>query len=248
MTARLPRGLLGRLADVVLCSAGDAAAGTCPAGSWIGSVVAGAGAGPLPFYLSGGRVYVTGPYGGAPFGLSVVVPAVAGPFDLGTVVVRAAVFVDRHTAALRAVTDPLPSVLQGIPLQIARRAGGGGSAGVHGESDWVRGEVGAWGGVVVERSGRGGVVALPGRRLRSFAVPPAVATVRRVAGPHARAGLDAADGGADAAARGSGDSAGARDVAGRGERAAAGGERRPARRRSSPVVGARPPESGPRWL
>jgi hypothetical protein len=118
VTVRLPRGLLGRLADVVLCSAADAAAGTCPEASLIGHVVAGAGAGPLPFYIGGGRVYVTGPYGGAPFGLSVVVPAVAGPFDLGIVVVRAAVFVDRRTAALRAVTDPLPRVLEGIPLQL----------------------------------------------------------------------------------------------------------------------------------
>jgi hypothetical protein len=118
VTVRLPRGLLGRLADVVLCGSGDASAGTCPAGSLIGSVVAGAGAGPLPFFIAGGRVYVTGPYGGAPFGLSVVVPAVAGPFDLGLVVVRAAVFVDRRTAALRVVTDPLPRVLEGIPLQL----------------------------------------------------------------------------------------------------------------------------------
>ncbi len=118
LTVRLPRGLLGRIADVALCSSADAAAGTCPSGSLIGRVVAGAGAGPLPFYLGGGRVYVTGPYAGAPFGLSVVVPAVAGPFDLGTVVVRAAVFVDRHTAALRVVTDPLPRVLQGIPVQL----------------------------------------------------------------------------------------------------------------------------------
>lgn len=118
VTVRLPQGLLGRLADVVLCGEGDAAAGTCGAGSRIGSVVAGAGAGPLPFFLSGGRVYVTGPYGGAPFGLSVVVPAVAGPFDLGTVVVRAAIFVDGRTAALTIVTDPLPRVLEGIPLQL----------------------------------------------------------------------------------------------------------------------------------
>jgi hypothetical protein len=118
VTVRLPRGLLGRLADVVLCSDGDASAGTCPEASLIGHVVAGAGAGPLPFYIGGGRVYLTGPYGGAPFGLSVAVPAVAGPFDLGLVVVRAAVFVDRRTAAVRAVTDPLPVILQGIPLQL----------------------------------------------------------------------------------------------------------------------------------
>ena len=63
-------------------------------------------------------MYLTGPYRGAPFGLSIVVPAVAGPFDLGTVVVRAAIFVDRRTAALRVVTDPLPRMLQGIPLQL----------------------------------------------------------------------------------------------------------------------------------
>jgi hypothetical protein len=119
LTVRLPRGLLGRLADVALCAEGDAAAGTCPPGALIGSVVAGGGAGPLPFYIGGGRVYVTGPYRGAPFGLSVVVvPAVAGPFDLGTVVVRATVFVGRRTAALRVVTDPLPRVLQEIPLQL----------------------------------------------------------------------------------------------------------------------------------
>ncbi|HEV7771757.1 MAG TPA: hypothetical protein VGO48_00560 [Conexibacter sp.] len=118
VTVRLPRGLLGRLADVVLCADADASAGTCGDGSLIGHVVAGAGAGPLPFYIGGGRVYITGPYRGAPFGLSVVVPAIAGPFDLGTVVVRAAVFVDRRTTALRAVTDPLPVLLQGIPLQL----------------------------------------------------------------------------------------------------------------------------------
>lgn len=118
MTVRLPRGLLGRIADVELCGAADAAAGTCSETSRVGRVVAGAGAGPLPFYLSGGRVYVTGPYRGAPFGLSVVVPAVAGPFDLGVVVVRAAIHVDRRTAALRVDTDPLPTLLEGIPLQL----------------------------------------------------------------------------------------------------------------------------------
>lgn len=118
LTVRLPRGLLGRLADVVLCPDRDAAAGTCPLGSSIGRAAASAGAGPLPFWIDGGRVYLTGPYRGAPFGLSVVVPAVAGPFDLGVVVVRAAVFVDRRTTAVRVVTDPLPRVLEGIPLQL----------------------------------------------------------------------------------------------------------------------------------
>lgn len=114
----LPGGLLGRVADVVLCAEGDARAGSCPDGSRVGRVTVGAGAGPLPFFIESGRVYMTGPYGGAPFGLSVVVPAVAGPFDLGDVVVRAAIFVDRRTAELRVVSDPLPTILQGISLQL----------------------------------------------------------------------------------------------------------------------------------
>ncbi len=118
LSMRLPRGLLGRLADVVLCGEGDAAAGTCPDGSRVGSVAAGAGAGPLPFWIRDGRVFITGPYRGAPFGLSIAVPAVAGPFDLGVVVVRAALFVGRRTAAVRVDADPLPTILEGIPLQL----------------------------------------------------------------------------------------------------------------------------------
>jgi hypothetical protein len=118
VTVRLPRGLLGRIADVELCSEADAAAGTCAERARVGRVAVGAGAGPLPFYIEGGRAYVTGPYRGAPFGLSIVVPAVAGPFDLGVVVVRAAIHVHRRTAALRVETDPLPTILQGIPLQV----------------------------------------------------------------------------------------------------------------------------------
>jgi hypothetical protein len=118
LSMRLPRGLVGRVADVTLCAEGDAAAGTCPEGSRVGTVAAGAGAGPLPFWIRGGRVYMTGPYRGAPFGLSIVVPAVAGPFDLGLVVVRAAVFVDRRTAAITVEADPFPTIFEGIPLQL----------------------------------------------------------------------------------------------------------------------------------
>ncbi len=67
-----------------------------------------------------GQVFFTGPYKGAPFGLSIVVPAAAGPFNLGTVVVRAAVNVDPHTAQITVASDPLPTILQGIPLRIKR--------------------------------------------------------------------------------------------------------------------------------
>ena len=117
LTVNTPKGLTGKIAGVPLCPAAQAKLGTCLASSRIGSVLTGAGAGPAPFYLPG-KVYLTGPYKGAPFGLSIVVPAIAGPFDLGTVVVRAQIRVDRHTAQLHVVSDPLPTILQGIPLQI----------------------------------------------------------------------------------------------------------------------------------
>jgi uncharacterized repeat protein (TIGR01451 family) len=118
LTVNMPAGLLGKIADVPLCGASDAAGGSCPEGSRIGSVTVGAGAGPNPFFITNGRAYLTGSYKGAPFGLSIVVPAVAGPFDLGNVVVRSALFVDKHDASLRVVSDPLPTILQGIPLDV----------------------------------------------------------------------------------------------------------------------------------
>jgi len=111
----LPPGLLAKPAGIPLCDAGRAAAGTCGEASRIGSVDVTAGAGPSPFGLSG-RVYLTGPYGGGPYGLSIVVPAVAGPFDFGLVVVRAAVTLDRNDAHVRVLSDPLPTILDGVPL------------------------------------------------------------------------------------------------------------------------------------
>jgi hypothetical protein len=112
-----PPGLLGLLKTVPLCGESQAAAGTCGEESLIGHTTVGAGPGGNPVYI-GGKVFLTGPYKGAPFGLSIVVPAVAGPFNLGTVVVRATINVDPHTAALTVVSDPLPTILQGIPLQV----------------------------------------------------------------------------------------------------------------------------------
>jgi hypothetical protein len=117
ITVDLPAGLTGKIASADLCADAAATAGACGEGSRIGSVTTAAGPGSNPFYLPG-RAYITGPYKGAPLGMAFVVPAVAGPFDLGTVVVRAAVFVDRRDASLRVVSDPLPRILQGIPLQI----------------------------------------------------------------------------------------------------------------------------------
>jgi len=113
--ATLPPGLLAKPAGIPLCDDAHAAAGTCPATSRIGTVDVAAGAGPSPYPLSG-LVYLTKPYGGGPYGLSIVVHAVAGPFDFGLVVVRAAVLLDRNDAHVRVLSDPLPTILDGVPL------------------------------------------------------------------------------------------------------------------------------------
>jgi uncharacterized repeat protein (TIGR01451 family) len=119
-----PRGLLGVLKSVEQCGEAQANAGTCPAASQIGtgSIIVGPGSAPLS--INGTRVYLTGPYEGRPFGLSIVTPAVAGPFVLsgdagnGNEVVRASIAVDPHTSALTVQSDPLPQELNGVPLDI----------------------------------------------------------------------------------------------------------------------------------
>jgi hypothetical protein len=129
----LPKGLIGKLAGVGLCSDAQIAAAkarsnpeegkleraspSCPASSFVGTVTAGAGVGPSPVYLDG-RTYLAGPYAGAPLSAVVITPAVAGPFDLGTVVVRTALYVNPDTAQVRALSDPLPQILQGIPADV----------------------------------------------------------------------------------------------------------------------------------
>jgi hypothetical protein len=113
----LPTGLTARLKGVALCSDGDAQAGSCGVESRVGSVRVGAGPGPAPFSL-GGSVSLTGPYKGAPYGLAIAVPVVAGPFDLGTVVVRQAIFVDPVDAHITVVSDPLPTIVGGVPVRL----------------------------------------------------------------------------------------------------------------------------------
>ena len=113
----MPEGLLGKIAGIPLCPEVEANAGSCPAASRVGSVTAGAGAGSDPFWQSG-PVYLTGPYGGGPFGLSVVVPAKAGPYNLGVVVVRAAIHIDPVTSVVSVVSNPLPQLVDGVPLRV----------------------------------------------------------------------------------------------------------------------------------
>ncbi len=90
---------------------------SCPPASQVGTVDAAAGAGPLPFHVAG-RAYLAGPYKGAPLSIAVVIPALAGPLDLGTVMVRSALHVDPATARITVISDPLPQSLQNIPLDV----------------------------------------------------------------------------------------------------------------------------------
>jgi hypothetical protein len=90
---------------------------SCPPAAQVGSLSAGAGAGPTPFYAPG-KLYLAGPYEGAPLSVVAIAPAVAGPLDLGNVVIRSALEVDPATARITAHTDPIPQIVKGIPLRI----------------------------------------------------------------------------------------------------------------------------------
>jgi hypothetical protein len=112
----LPAGVVGAIPLVTQCAEPQAAEGTCGSASQIGTATVSAGAGPTPYAFSG-PVYLTGPYQGAPFGLSIAVPAVAGPFNLGTVVTRATISVDPKSARVIA-TSVLPTIVKGVPLRL----------------------------------------------------------------------------------------------------------------------------------
>ncbi len=117
----LPKGELAKLKGVSLCPDVAAQAGSCPAQSRIGSLVAAAGPGPNPLWLpQPGKdqpaVYLAGPYKDAPYSIVAVVPAQAGPFELGNVVSRSALDLDPETTQVTAKTDPLPQLVEGVPV------------------------------------------------------------------------------------------------------------------------------------
>jgi hypothetical protein len=125
----LPPGVLPSLRGVAYCpEAAIASLGTatgiselttpaCPITSQIGNLTSSQGAGSKPLHLPG-KLYLAGPYRGAPVSVVAVVPAVSGPYDLGTVAVRSAAFVDPTTAEVSVATDTLPSIIDGIPLRL----------------------------------------------------------------------------------------------------------------------------------
>jgi hypothetical protein len=118
ISTTLPPGLLGSIASVPLCGEPQANAGECSAPSQIGTVSVQAGAGSEPYTFTG-TAYLTGPYNGAPYGISVVVPAQAGPYDLGDVHVRAGITVGLYNGRVT-VTATLPSIVEGVPLRLQK--------------------------------------------------------------------------------------------------------------------------------
>jgi hypothetical protein len=126
----LPPGMTAKLAGLRYCPEGAIAAAaansglaeiaspSCAGDSLVGSAAITSGSGPDPLRIESGKAFLAGPYHGAPLSLAVITPATAGPFDLGTVVARVALFVDPKTAQVKAVSDPLPHIYGGALLNV----------------------------------------------------------------------------------------------------------------------------------
>lgn len=125
-----PKGFTASLKGVSYCpqsgieaaernssGAAELAQPSCPSASQVGTITTGAGAGETPFYVNG-KAYLAGPYKGAPLSMVFITPAVAGPFDLGTVAVRAALHINPETAQVTVKSDPIPQILEGVPLRV----------------------------------------------------------------------------------------------------------------------------------
>lgn len=120
---KAPAGLEAMLSSVATCGEPQVANDECTAASQVGHAVVEGGPGGYPLVLPGAQgheipIYLTGPYEGAPYGLAIVVPFEAGPYNLGTKMVRARIEVDPHTAQWTITTDQLPSIVKGIPLDL----------------------------------------------------------------------------------------------------------------------------------
>ncbi len=176
----LPKGLTGKLAGIPYCSEAQIEAAkaheapslgvverdspSCPLATEIGAVTVGAGAGITPLYVQG-RAYLAGPYKGAPLSLVIVTPAVAGPFDLGAVVVRTALYVDSESAQIHAVSDPLPEHPAGHPAGSALGRPEDGQAVLHPQPDLLRSDGDPRRHHHPARPERGAEQPLPGGRL-----------------------------------------------------------------------------------
>ncbi|MDX6634948.1 MAG: hypothetical protein QOF06_1151 [Solirubrobacterales bacterium] len=133
---KLPPGVAAKLAGIPFCSDAAIAAATartgphggqeeldspsCPAASQVGRTLAGAGVGPSLAYAPG-KIYLAGPYHGAPLSMVSVTSGVVGPFDIGTVVVRLAVDVNPETGEVfldSTGSDPIPHIVKGIPIHL----------------------------------------------------------------------------------------------------------------------------------
>ena len=113
----LPAGLIGLIPTVTTCGEPQASAGTCTSASRIGSATVTAGSGSSPYSFHG-QVYLAGPFEGAPYSLSIVVPSVAGPFSLGNTIARAKIEVNQTTAQVIATDSNVPMIVAGIPIRM----------------------------------------------------------------------------------------------------------------------------------
>lgn len=117
----LPEGELASLKGVPLCPEANAASGNCPSGSQVGISTTAIGTGAFPLFVpqpgkAPTALYLAGPYEGAPYSLITKVPAQAGPFDFGDIVVRTAIDLNPNTTQVIAKSDPLPQLLEGVPI------------------------------------------------------------------------------------------------------------------------------------
>lgn len=129
LTFEMPPGLTGSLRGIPYCPEGaivaaaakagrdEQANSSCPPASQIGTTNVAAGPGGYPFHVAG-RMYLAGPFKGAPLSLVAVTPALAGPFDYGTQVVRVAVSVDPIDAHVFARSDTVPDIIGGVPIRM----------------------------------------------------------------------------------------------------------------------------------